>query len=342
MGDGWRDTRQRPLINFLVYCPKGVTFIKSVDASDIYTNAENLCNLFAEIVELIGPANVIHLVTDNAPNYKASGRLLVERYPTLHWSPCAAHCINLILEDIGKLPDVEELANRASRVTIFAYNHKWSLNYLRKRVGWREIIRPGETRFATTFIALQSLYQRRDDLQAMVIDQDFKQFLKTQKGKTVKQVVLDEFFWNSCLIIVRMMAPIIRLLRVCDADEKPSLAYVYEGMYRAKLGIKKLCKNKKELYKPYTTLISGRWDRMLRHDLHAAAYYLNPAFMYEQDTFSTKSEVMRGMLNVIDKQNVSGSTKTKMVGQLNYYRERELGFSGSMALMCSKTTRPGN
>ncbi|XP_056841624.1 uncharacterized protein LOC130494836 [Raphanus sativus] len=28
MGDGWKDTRQRPLINFLVYCPKGITFIK--------------------------------------------------------------------------------------------------------------------------------------------------------------------------------------------------------------------------------------------------------------------------------------------------------------------------
>uniref|UniRef100_A0A0D2ZWI5 DUF659 domain-containing protein n=1 Tax=Brassica oleracea var. oleracea TaxID=109376 RepID=A0A0D2ZWI5_BRAOL len=64
MGDGWKDTRQRPLINFLVYCPKGITFIKSVDASGIYTNAANLCNLFAEIVEMIGPQNVVHMVRD--------------------------------------------------------------------------------------------------------------------------------------------------------------------------------------------------------------------------------------------------------------------------------------
>ena len=35
MGDGWTDNRQRTLINFLVYCPEGISFVKSVDASDI-------------------------------------------------------------------------------------------------------------------------------------------------------------------------------------------------------------------------------------------------------------------------------------------------------------------
>ena len=38
MGDGWTDNRQRTLINFLVYCPKGILFVKSVDASDIVKN----------------------------------------------------------------------------------------------------------------------------------------------------------------------------------------------------------------------------------------------------------------------------------------------------------------
>ncbi|WCJ21057.1 hAT transposon superfamily [Euphorbia peplus] len=76
MRDGWTGTRQRPLINFLVYCTKGISFIKLVDASNIVTNAENLCNLFSEIVELVGSDNVAHMVTDNGANYKAAGRLL--------------------------------------------------------------------------------------------------------------------------------------------------------------------------------------------------------------------------------------------------------------------------
>ena len=34
MSDGWTDRRNRTLINFLVSCPKGTMFFKSVDASD--------------------------------------------------------------------------------------------------------------------------------------------------------------------------------------------------------------------------------------------------------------------------------------------------------------------
>ncbi|XP_071933455.1 uncharacterized protein [Coffea arabica] len=124
-----------------------------MDASDIVTNAENLCNLFVEIVEMVGSKNVVHLVTDNASNYKAAGTLLNERYPTICWSPCAAHCINLILKDIGEMGTVKSLVALASTVTVFVYNHKYVLNWLRKTNGWREIIRSGETRFATTFIA---------------------------------------------------------------------------------------------------------------------------------------------------------------------------------------------
>ncbi|XP_027099005.2 uncharacterized protein [Coffea arabica] len=119
MGDGWKDTRQRLLINFLIYCPKGISLIKSVDASDIVTSAENLCNLFAEIVEMVGSNNVVHLVTDNASNYKAAGSLLSERYPNICWSPCAAHCINLILKDIGEMNDVKAIVSLASTVTVF-------------------------------------------------------------------------------------------------------------------------------------------------------------------------------------------------------------------------------
>ena len=49
MSDEWTDIRQCLLIHILVFCPKGISFI---NASDIDSNAENLCNLFSEIVEI--------------------------------------------------------------------------------------------------------------------------------------------------------------------------------------------------------------------------------------------------------------------------------------------------
>ncbi|KAL7611343.1 hypothetical protein Lser_V15G12631 [Lactuca serriola] len=301
MSDGWRDVSQRHLINFLVYCPKGISFLKSVDASDIESNATNLCNLFAEIVEMVGEKNVVQMVTDNAANYKLAGTKLCERYPSITWSPCAAHCLNLVLKDLSELDNVKSLVSLASRVTIFVYNHKWTLNWLRKRPGWKEIIRPGATRFGTVFIALQSLYDHKEDLQAMVISNEFKKMLKVGNAVECKKIVLNEIFWKNCLITVKVMTPLLKLLRLCDSDEKSAIGYVYEGMRRARRGIKELFKKKKELYRPYTNIIDSRWDRMLRKSIYCAAYWLNPVFQYDHANLCKKNEVFQGVLEMVEK-----------------------------------------
>nr|KAJ0185063.1 hypothetical protein LSAT_V11C900463900 [Lactuca sativa] len=212
MSDGWRDTRQRHLINFLVYCPKGISFLKSVDAYDIERVMLQIC-----IVEMVGHKNVVQIVTDNVANYKLAGSNLCERYPSITWSPCAAHCLNLILKDVSELDN-------------------WPLNWLRKREGWTDFICPDATRFGIAFIALKSLYDHKADLQAMVISNDFKKMLKLRNAAECKDIVLNENFWKNCLVTVKVMNTLLRLLRLCDSDEKPALGYVYEGMYRARRG----------------------------------------------------------------------------------------------------------
>ncbi|KAG6480722.1 hypothetical protein ZIOFF_057307 [Zingiber officinale] len=277
--------------------------------------------------------NVVHMVTNNASNYKAVGTLLSEKYPTICWSPCAAHCINLILKDIGQMNDVKVIVSLASTVTVFVYNHKYTLNWLRKTKGWKEIIHPGETRFATTFIALKSLHDHKDSLQALVTSGDYKKFLKIDKGKEVKQIVLDEKFWNNCLITVRIMGPLIRLLRVCDIDERP-LGYVYEGMYRAINGIKKLFKNKERFYKPYTDIINERWDRMLRKNLHVAAYYLNPAFQYDP-SFSTHPEITNGLFDYIESK-VDWCSLDVLTYEIGMFRDRQGSFGRKSAILSNQ------
>ena len=80
MGDGWTDNRRRTLINFMVYCPQGISFVKSVDALDIVKDANNLFLLFDKIITWVGLSNVVQMVTDNAANYVAAGRLISHKY----------------------------------------------------------------------------------------------------------------------------------------------------------------------------------------------------------------------------------------------------------------------
>lgn len=52
-----------------------------------------------------------------------------------------------------------------------------------------------------------------------------------------------------------VMALLVCLLHIIDYDERPSLRYVYESMYRIHLGIKKLFNYEQSLYKPYAQII---------------------------------------------------------------------------------------
>ena len=73
------------------------------------------------------------MVTDNTSNYVVAGRFISYKYKHINWSPCVAHCLNLIFKDIYKLDHIAELPKCASKVKYFVYNHVVLLNWLRNK-----------------------------------------------------------------------------------------------------------------------------------------------------------------------------------------------------------------
>jgi hypothetical protein len=207
-----------------------------VDVSDISKTARLLYRLFREVVLDVGVENIVHMVTDNAANYVAAGKLLMEEFPSIFWCPCAAHCINLVLQDIGKLQSVCYVVEHDSGITKYIYNHCYPLYLMRKFIGGKEILRPAPTRFATNFIALQSILAHKDELRAMVTSREWvsSAYAKDSKGKNFVESVLDSLFWEECAIIVRMSEPLIRVLQMVDGDDRPSMGYLYDVIHHAK------------------------------------------------------------------------------------------------------------
>ena len=103
MLDGQTDGKSRCLINFLVNSPTDTWLMKSIYAFDTIQNGELMFKYLDEVVEEIGEENVVQVITDNASNYVNAGTRLMEKRKRLWQTPCAIHCINLMLEDIGKL-----------------------------------------------------------------------------------------------------------------------------------------------------------------------------------------------------------------------------------------------
>ncbi|CAL2230049.1 unnamed protein product [Prunus armeniaca] len=85
---------------------------------------------FMDVIKEVGLSNVVHIVTDNGSAFVKVGQMMMERYP-IYWTPCAAHCIDLIFEDIGKQESVANVINKARKLTNYIYNHSWLLAQMR-------------------------------------------------------------------------------------------------------------------------------------------------------------------------------------------------------------------
>ena len=102
--DGWTNCQKCPLINIMCICPKGSIFLDAIDMSLKEKTIPYLAKVFEKAISKVGgPKNVIAIVTNNASNYKGAGLAISEKYPEITWVPCAAHSLNLLLKDIGKM-----------------------------------------------------------------------------------------------------------------------------------------------------------------------------------------------------------------------------------------------
>jgi hypothetical protein len=59
----------------------------------------------------------------------------MEMISHLFWTPCAAHSLNLMLQDIGEIKDFYTAINEAKKVCQFLYKHDRLLDQIRQKLG---------------------------------------------------------------------------------------------------------------------------------------------------------------------------------------------------------------
>jgi len=342
MADGWTDQKRRNLINFLVYCPKGTVFLKTVDASEASKAAMLLYKLFREVVLFVGPENIVRMVTGNASNYVVASKLLVEEFPSMFWSPYAANCINLILQDVGKLQSICSVVDHASSITKYIYNHCYPLHLMRKFTRGKEILQPAPTPFATNFITLQSILVHKDNLRAMVTSREWvsSTYAKDNKGKKFIDSVLNSIFWGECASIVRMTEPLVRVLRIVDSDDRPAMRYLYEAIHSVKEEMLRRFQRKMTEVQPFLNIINNRWDEQLYRKLYAAGFWLNPRFQYDVNLMDRYTNTISRLLDVVEKSaNENAILLSKLTSEMKLFRNAEHDF-GRVSARNDRTLLP--
>jgi hypothetical protein len=342
MSDGWTDTKGRTLINFLVNSPAGTMFVKSVDASANMKTGQKLYELLDSFVEEIGESNVVQLVTDNGSNYVLAGKHLQVSRPKIFWTPCAAHCLDLMLEDIGKIPRVKKVIKNGMTLTGFIYNHSLVLNLMREKLE-SELVRSGVTRFATNFLTLHRLHTLKSKIRPMFTSQEWLNLnaSKEVKGRKIAAIVLQVSFWEDIVFTLKAMGPLVKVLRLLDNKKKPTMGNIYHAMLEAKELIKKNFNNNEGKYKQVIDNVDRRWSIQLHHPLHAAGYYLNPKYFYSNPMIENDDKLLDGLYTCISKLAASTVVVDAIHGELSKYKMGDGHFGLNEAVRQRADVAPG-
>lgn len=138
------------------------------------------------------------VVTDNAQACRAAGALIEAQYPHITWSPCVAHVCDLALEGIFALSYFKEVHSNTKGFVGFINNHHHTLAAWRQHQENAEgsvlqLIKPGETRFASALLMIERTIKVKAKLQQFVVSDNWNNAIATMKAADkVRQC------WKSC------------------------------------------------------------------------------------------------------------------------------------------------
>ncbi|XP_078158838.1 uncharacterized protein LOC144554393 [Carex rostrata] len=309
MTDAWTDRRSRSLMNLCVNSSKGTVFLKAIDASSESHTAEYILQFVESGVKEVGEENVLQVVTDNAAANMKAAELFMAKYPRIYWTSCAAHSIDLMLESISKQQEIRDVIRNTKEVANFIYSHHQVLSLMRVHTENSDIVRPGATRFATSFLTLESIYQKKLQLKRMVLSDEYNTLVNpskkkrkkfADKGRQISKIVVSNSFWKSVALAIKVFKPLVVLLRIVDGEEKQPMGFVYGGLRDAIKEVKAAFRYNKDVFQPYINAIVDGMKGRLDGELHKAAYYLNPYYFYRDfEEMRTDPSIMDAISNCI-------------------------------------------
>ncbi|KAL5748549.1 hypothetical protein ACOSQ2_025846 [Xanthoceras sorbifolium] len=305
-------------------------------------DATSLFELLESVVLDVGVENVIQVITDSAACYVYAGRLLMAKYSSLFWSPCASYCIDKMLEDIGKQERVAMVLDEAKTITKYIYSHAWTLNLMRKFTGGRELIRPRITRFAANYLSLRSIVIYEQNLKQMFSHSEWLSSIYSRRpdAQAIKSLLYLDRFWKSAHEAVSVSEPLVRILRIVDGD-MPAMGYIYEGIERAKVAIQAYYKGVEEKYLPLWEIIDRRWNMQLHSPLHAAAAFLNPSIFYNPN-FKIDLRMRNGFQEAMLKLATTDNDKIEITKEHPIYINAQGALGTDFAVMGRTLNAPGD
>ncbi|KAF2885607.1 hypothetical protein ILUMI_20549 [Ignelater luminosus] len=221
--DGWSNIRNASIINFIVTTPQPV-FYKTVSTEEHRHTGQYVAEQIEAVFTDIGINKVIACCTDNAANMKKAWDLLQKKYADkpISFYGCAAHTLNLLVNDITKLNTTDILINSAKAI-IKIIKSKSVLtsaffNLQREKQEPRKCILklPVATRWASIVLSFESLLKNKNILKALAINDEYQDLIE-KRNKT--NILDDDIFWKKIESFLKILQPLKKWITVLESDE---------------------------------------------------------------------------------------------------------------------------
>ena len=253
VGDGATNNSGEPILNVLVVSGDTVEFVRARDCSGHVKDGAFIAKDFVDaIMARPDPRQVVAVITDNA--CRSSWPLIMEACPWVVCVACGPHVVDLLMEDIGKLPFFKDLCKVAQTLRVFIRTHQHVLSSFNAQPARKsKISNPGDTRFATVVIGLTNLLVNREAIAATMTADAVLQAMERSKTQPLEGehptlgdrfaylqgLVINRDFWLKIEWATLVLKPMSRLLRFMEQDA-PTMSKVYDAWFRVSVAIEDL------------------------------------------------------------------------------------------------------
>lgn len=210
--------------------------MKSIDTSGATKTWEYQIEQLSEAIQEVGEGDVTAVLLDGGVP-KRTRDALEERYPSIFVLLCAAHSLDLLLEDFYKKNAwVKGTIESLKDVVTFIKNHHKTLAMFRD-LSKLDLLKPGETRFGSNFTMAESCIDVHDALEELVASKAWKKWVNRQKKRSkkdtaaeVKAIINNKEIWKDAKVLVKLSKPFVVTMKMADGDV-PAMGKIYKRMF---------------------------------------------------------------------------------------------------------------
>ena len=174
------------MLNIIQTSTRRDHFFSIIDTTGEHKDAQYITKQISTFVAKVRSYNVVQICTNNATAMANAGRTVMQSNPHIYVQGCAAHSLDLLLEDWGKQLWIKRLMKKAQKICTFVKNHHASQAMIQCFSPNLFIRAPTKTRFAINFIIIDCLRLLRNALERMIVDDDWPPFFGRFEKKISK------------------------------------------------------------------------------------------------------------------------------------------------------------